>query len=388
MANEMLFPKQIKRQFKNSLVADEVFANSADRMDYLNSPICYAGQIVTQSDTGEAFIINKTCTGFIKLSSAGDVSFKIVDVYSSLPTADKPTADTVFYVKKDEVDAVETSITHEKGFYIYDLENDNFVAIGGRDEKTEKTFGADPVMAGVGGIKVGDSILGKNAYETLQMILYPETAPIVKLSLDKDNVYEIGTTVGAVTISAQVTKKSYPIDEIKINVDGADVVDNTDTDTIKDGYTATYSHTVGDNHTDVLIKATAIAGTTTTEESTNIKFVRASFYGTDSVNSTAYTTSGEVRALGNKSLTLKSGSKFNISIPLGAKMVSIALPTGLLIKSIKYVEAFNTEVLDVFSASTVSVEGASGYVSESYNLYTYIPDLEYTQAVTYSVEIV
>ena len=68
MANEMLFPKQIKRQFKDSLVADEVFANSADRMDYLNSPIAYAGQIVTQSDTGEAFIINKTITGFIKLS--------------------------------------------------------------------------------------------------------------------------------------------------------------------------------------------------------------------------------------------------------------------------------------------------------------------------------
>ena len=39
MANEMLFPKQIKRQFKDSLVADEVFANSTDRMDYLNSPI-------------------------------------------------------------------------------------------------------------------------------------------------------------------------------------------------------------------------------------------------------------------------------------------------------------------------------------------------------------
>lgn len=385
MANQLIFPKQIKRQFKDSLVADEVFSNSADRMDYLNSPICYAGQIVTQSDTGEAFIINKTCTGFIKLSSASDASFKIVEKYSSLPTTDKPTADTVFYVKKDEVDAVDISVTHEKGFYIYDLENDAFVAIGGGDGKT---FGADPVMAEVGGIKVGDSVLGKNAYETLQMILFPETAPLVKLSLDNDNVFEIGETVGAVTISAQVTKKSYPIDEIKINIDGTDVVDNTDTDAIKDGYTATYSHTVADNHTDVLIKATAIAGTTTTEKSTNIKFVRASFYGTDSVNATAYTTSDEVRALANKSLSLKSGSKFNISIPVGAKMVSIALPTGLLIKSIKYVEAFNTEVLDVFSASTVSVEGANAYTSESYNLYTYVPDLEYTQTVTYSVEIV
>lgn len=384
MTSQMLFPKQLKRQFKDSLVADEVFANSADRMDYLNSPIAYAGQIVTQSDTGEAFIINKTITGFIKLSSAGDVSFKIVDVYSSLPTADKPTADTVFYVKKDEVDAVDTGVTHEKGFYIYDLENDAFMAIGGGDGKT---FGADPVMAEVGGIKVGDSVLGKNAYETLQMILFPETAPLVKLTLDKDNVFELGETVGAVTISAQVTKKSYPVDEIKINVDGVDVVDNTDTDTIKDGYTATYAHTVADDHTTVEIKATAIAGTTTTEETTSIKFVRASFYGTDSVNATAYTLSSEVRALANKSLSLKSGSKFNISIPVGAKMVSIALPTGLSIKSIKYVEAFNTEVLDVFSTSTVSVEGANAYTSESYNLYTYVPALEYTQAVTYAVEI-
>ena len=383
MTQQMLFPSQFKRQFKDSLIADEVFANSSDRMDYLNSPIAYAGQLVTQSDTGEAFVINSTITGYIKLGSASDVSFKIVEKYSNLPTTDKPTSDTVFYVKKDEVDAVETSITHEKGFYIYDLENDKFVVIGGGDGKT---FGADPVMVNVGGIKVGDSVLGKNAYETLQMILYPETAPLVALSLDKANVFEIGETVGAVTISAQVTKKSYPIDEIKINVNGADVVDNTDTNTIKDGYTATYSHTLADNHTDVLIKATAIAGTTTTEKSTNIKFVRASFYGTDSVNSTAYTTSDEVRAL-TKSLTLKSGSKFNISIPTGTKMVVIALPTGLSVKSVKYVEAMNTEVKDIFAESTVSVEGANAYLAESYKLLTYIPDLAFTQNVTYSVEI-
>ena len=383
MTQQMLFPSQFKRQFKDSLIADEVFANSSDRMDYLNSPIAYAGQLVTQSDTGEAFVINSTITGYIKLGSASDVSFKIVEKYSNLPTTDKPTSDTVFYVKKDEVDAIETNITHEKGFYIYDLENDKFVVIGGGDGKT---FGADPVMANVGGIKVGDSVLGKNAYEALQMILYPETAPLVALSLDKDNVFEIGETVGAVAISAQVTKKSYPIDEIKINVNGVDVVDNTDTDTIKDGYTATYSHTVADNHTDVLIKATAIAGTTTTEKSTNIKFVRASFYGTDSVNSTAYTTSDEVRAL-TKSLTLKSGSKFNISIPTGAKMVVIALPTGLSVKSVKYVEAMNTEVKDIFAESTVSVEGANAYLAESYKLLTYIPDLAFTQNVTYSVEI-
>lgn len=383
MTQQMLFPSQFKRQFKDSLIADEVFANSSDRMDYLNSPIAYAGQLVTQSDTGEAFVINSTITGYIKLGSASDVSFKIVEKYSNLPTTDKPTSDTVFYVKKDEVDAVETSVTHEKGFYIYDLENDNFVVIGGGDGKT---FGADPVMVNIGGIKIGDSVLGKNAYETLQMILYPETAPLVALSLDKANVFEIGETVGAVTISAQVTKKSYPIDEIKINVNGVDVVDNTDTNTIKDGYTATYSHTVADNHTDVLIKATAIAGTTTTEKSTNIKFVRASFYGTDSVNSTAYTTSDEVRAL-TKSLTLKSGSKFNISIPTGAKMVVIALPTGLSVKSVKYVEAMNTEVKDIFAESTVSVEGANAYLAESYKLLTYIPDLAFTQNVTYSVEI-
>ena len=383
MTSQMLFPSQFKRQFKDSVIADEVFANSSDRMDYLNSPIAYAGQLVTQSDTGEAFVINSTITGYIKLGSASDVSFKIVEKYSNLPTTDKPTSDTVFYVKKDEVDAIQTSITHEKGFYIYDLKNDKFVVIGGGDGKT---FGADPVMADVGGIKVGDSILGKNAYETLQMILYPETAPLVALSLDKANVFEIGETVGAVTISAQVTKKSYPIDEIKINVNGADVVDNTDTNTIKDGYTATYSHTVADNHTDVLIKATAIAGTTTTEKSTNIKFVRASFYGTDSVNSTAYTTSDEVRAL-TKSLTLKSGSKFNISIPIGAKMVVIALPDTLSVTSVKYVEGMNAEVKDIFTQTTVAVEGADGYTSATYKLYTYIPVLDFTQNVTYSVTL-
>lgn len=388
MAGKMLFPKQIQRQFKDSLVADEVFNNSSDRMDYLTNPTRYAGQIVTQKDTSEVFVINATEDGYVKLGTASDLSFKIVANYGALPKAGSPEElkmDMLFYCKEEYIDTgVDPNKTYKKGFWLFDLNTKTYISVGGNEETfTDNT----KIFKPVGGLTADYNAFGKTPFEVLHEMIYPTTAPIVELSLDKDALYEVGTTVGSVTITAKVTKMSYPIDEIDIDVDGVQVKNNTDVDSIKDGYTETHAFTPSDDHTDVTIKATAKAGTTNKEETTYIKFARAGFYGTDSVNSTTYTTSDEVRALSGKSVGIKSKDKFNINIPVGAKMVVIAIPNTLSVKTIKYVEAFNTEVLDVFTEGTISVEGNNGYTADTYKLYTYIPDLAFTQAVTYSVEL-
>ena len=99
-------------------------------------------------------------------------------------------------------------------------------------------------------------------------------------------------------------------------------------------------------------------------------------------------TSDNIRALSGGVLGVAKGDKFNINIPTGSKEVIIAYPSNLgNVTSIKYVEAFNTEVSDVFVKNTVSVQDYNGANPTIYNVYVYKPDLIFTQDVNYSVEI-
>lgn len=116
-------------------------------------------------------------------------------------------------------------------------------------------------------------------------------------------------------------------------------------------------------------------------------FVRKTFYGTTDQD-TFDLTSDNIRALSGGVLGVTKGDKFNINIPTGSKEVIIAYPSVLGdVTSIKYVEAFNTEVSDVFVKNTVSVQDYNGANPTIYNVYVYKPDLIFTQDVNYSVEI-
>lgn len=116
-------------------------------------------------------------------------------------------------------------------------------------------------------------------------------------------------------------------------------------------------------------------------------FVRKTFYGT-TYQDTFDLTSDNIRALSSGVLGVAKGDKFNINIPTGSKEVIIAYPSVLGdVTSIKYVEAMNTEVSDVFVKNTVSVQDYSGSNPTIYNVYVYKPDLIFTQDVNYSVEI-
>lgn len=381
-------PISFKRQYNSSLVEDEVFETAQSRLDYLSSGLAYAGQIVAQSDDASVYVVNSTVDGYIKLGSSADISFKIVTDYNSLPSGgDVPTSNTVFYCVKDYVDnsIVDNPVTYDSGFYLYDIAQSKYIKISSE----EQTFSEnEAVFSPVGGLTATYNANGKTAFEVLHEMLYPTTPPIVKLS-PVSKVYEIGETVGALNIKLDVTKKSFPIDKIDITANSVNIFskDGSDGTVVKDGGSFTCSHTPTENDTNITLKATVTAGATTGEVESILSFARASFYGTDSANNVAYTTSGEVRTLANKVLGAKAGSKFTINIPTGAKMVVIAVPSTLNLGTVKYVEGMNAEVKNIFVQSTVSVEGAEGYTAETYNLYTYVPVSAYVNTATYNVTL-
>lgn len=374
----MLWPMPFERQFKGPIEQYSVFENTSARMDYLNNPLRYAGQIVAQKDTGEVFVINATETAYIPIGGSA-ASIKIVEDYDALLTEPTPVSDEIFYVKKDSLS--EPSKT--KGFYLYDLENATYIILSSAKDTFSET---DGIYKDFLGIPKGTSIYGKTDHEVLQDALFPVVPPEIVLT-PKDTVYEIGSIVGALNVKADVKKTKYPIDQIIIDADGSNILDNSTSSDVKDGGSFTASYTVPTSDTDSIITCTAKAGSTTGTKTSKITFARNTFYGTDSTNNTAYTTSAEVRALGNTKLGAKAGDILTINIPTGAKMVVIAVPDTLSVTSVKYVEGMNAEVKDIFTQTTVAVEGTNGYTSATYKLYTYVPVLDFTQNVTYSVKL-
>ena len=68
---------------------------------------------------------------------------------------------------------------------------------------------------------------------------------------------------------------------------------------------------------------------------------------------------------------LKAGSKFSITIPVGALRVVFAYPATLRdVSSVLDVNGLGAEIKSGFTQSTVSVEGADGYTAIEYKVYT------------------
>lgn len=387
MASYIEVPFSFKKQYAGSLVEDMVFATSQERLNHLTSGLAYPGEIVVQSDTSKIYVVNSTTSGYVAIGSSADLSFAIVTDYNSLPKDDDaPTADKLFYVKEDYIDTgVDPNTTYKKGFYLYDLLNTKYIKVSSEEETFTENYA---IFNPVGGLSKDYNAYGKNTFEVLHEMLYPVTAPSIKLT-PIDTVYEIGSTVGALNIEAVVTKRSYPIDTLKISVDGVPLVDKgvADVADIKDGGTFTTAHTPTAKDSDIVIECAVTAGTTNATETSTLKFARASFYGTDSANNVAYTTSDEVRALSGKVLGSKAGDKITINIAPNSKMVVVALPTGRTISSAIYVEGMNAEIKDIFALTNVAVEGAEAYTTETYNVYTYIPVNPFEKTATYKITL-
>ncbi len=162
------------------------------------------------------------------------------------------------------------------------------------------------------------------------------------------------------------------------------------TDGISYGISASVSYTAGNppkNNAGTPIPSLAIsAGTATDTADGTLTGYRNSFWGTTE-NKNAIN-SAVIRALIPSRKALSNGSKFSVSIPVGAIRVLIAYPATLRdVSSITDENGLGAEIKSSFALQTVSVFGADLYSAIDYKVYS----LEYAEpnntANTYNVTI-
>lgn len=245
--------------------------------------------------------------------------------------------------------------------------------------------------------KVGEFDLAEEITEADKMTLNEAINRILHLNVDPEatlevtkmtTLMEIGQSVQNPQLrlvftslgNATVTNIQFLKNDVEINnqtfVDGTTEYKYDDINTVSSNvvYKAVITYNFG-------------KGDKTLIKTFRTDFVRKTFYGTTNQD-TFDLTSDNIRSLSGSKLGVKKGDKININITQGSTEVILAYPSILGdVTSIKYVEAFNTEVSDVFVKNTVSVQDVNGTNPTVYNVYVYRPDLVFTQDVNYSVEI-
>lgn len=343
-----------------------------------------------QSDTGEVFVIVKNAEGNLeyKMASSTACKFDITTNYETMVGGTTPAVDTIFYVKEDTVDPDEpTTIIHEQGFYMYVKDEDQYIELTFiSDTKFVETEGT---TMEVGGLPEGSILTGMTDHAVLKKMLFPDAAPVITAFTPISAAYEMGTTVGELTLSVSVVKKTYPIDSIKFYANDVEIPAALGDVSEGGTFTVTYSDLETNVDTDVTLKVVVSDATMPDVSKTSkITFARKGFYGSDTADNTAPTTSAQIRALAGSKLGIKKGDKLTIDVPVGTKMVVLSYPASLGdVASILFRESLNMEIKTSFVASSVDVEGADGYTADAYKTLTYIPAIPISQASHFDVTI-
>ena len=380
----LLMPMSIERMFAGALDASSVFANETDRLAYLTNPIAYAGQVVSQSDTGEIFVVVKNAAGryeYVGVVGGGECKYDISESYETMTAATKPATNKIYYLMNDYTDNAD--VTYESGFWLYSVADDRYIELSfSSDTKFTETEGT---MVELGGLKAGTVVTGWTDHKALQAALFPATSPSITSFTPASTVNEIGTEVGTITLSATVVKKTNPITSVTFYAN--DVAIETITTDVANGGVFSKDYTFENADTDVVFKVVISDGILPdTTKSSTFSFVRNGFYGTDT-DATELTTSDQVRALTSVK-NVKKGSTFTIQVPVGANKVVIAFPSTLgELKSVIFKESMNAEIASVFNKTTTQVEGANAYTSTEYNIYQYIPATPFSQVSTFNVTV-
>lgn len=380
----MLMPMAIERMFAGALDASSVFANETDRLAYLTNPIAYAGQVVSQADTGEIFVIVKNAGGnfeYIGVVGGGECKYDISESYETMTAGAKPATNKIYYLMNDYTD--DADVTYESGFWLYSVGEDKYIELSfASDTKFTETEGT---MVELGGLKAGTVVTGWTDHKALQAALFPATSPSITSFTPASTVNEVGTEVGVVTLSATVVKKTNPITSVTFYAN--DVAIETITTDVANGGTFSKDYTFENSDTDVVFKVIVSDGILPdTTKSVTYSFARNGFYGTNT-DATPLSTSDQIRALTAIS-NIKKGKTFNIQVPIGAKNVIICYPSTLgELASVKFVESMNAEISSVFTKTPIQVEGNNNYSSTEYNCYQYIPSVEFSQVSTFAVTI-
>ena len=111
------------------------------------------------------------------------------------------------------------------------------------------------------------------------------------------------------------------------------------------------------------------------------------FYKGDTGTS-APTTDVQLRALTNSSIEAANGLSFSINIPAGSTRVVFAYRTVYqAVSSVVYVQGGNSQMKDLFTETTISVNGLNGTAPANYRVYTYLPEAAFGDTSTFTVTI-
>ena len=252
---------------------------------------------------------------------------------------------------------------------------------------------------------------GKNLKQVFDSIYVTEknptiTQPAVTLNAPNNKAYEVGSTVTP-TYTATLSSGSYQYGPATgITATGWTVTDtdqhsattNTgsfDAFTVEDdtNYTITATATYGDgaipvtnvgnNYTSGQIKAGSKSKT-----SAAITGYRCGFYGT-LTDKTGEINSALVRSLSGKTTSAPSnGTKWTLSIPVGATRLVFAYPATLRdVSSVTDTNGMGAEVKSAFTKYDVNVEGANGYTAAAYKVYVMDLASANDTANTYTITI-
>ena len=111
-------------------------------------------------------------------------------------------------------------------------------------------------------------------------------------------------------------------------------------------------------------------------------------YFIGSTTNTDTLTSDIIRGLQQKRNGAYSAGTVNYQVPVGAARVIIACPaTNTGMTKVINQSALNADVTDTFTETQVSVEGANGYSSTEYNVWTFTPPAVYAQVANLAITL-
>lgn len=154
-------------------------------------------------------------------------------------------------------------------------------------------------------------------------------------------------------------------------------------------YKATATHGAGvtakDNLGSDSNPAVAIAAGTKSKETAAYTPFRNYFYGATAEKPTL--NSDYIRSLTKSGKAYAAGT-LTINVPVGAQRVAIAcIATAKGVTKVINETAMNADVTSTFTKSTVSVEGANGYLAKDYNVWVFEPAVAYGNAAVLKVTL-
>ena len=295
----------------------------------------------------------------------------------------------------------ETELGTQRTAYIYDSDNDSFIALSGNYNADNVFFSDDITLAGdytaVGNVKLNEGKLqskGKSISELFDQIFTKEleptiTQPSLTITLGSTGSHEVGTILNPIyKITFNKGSYQYGPSDTGVTVTGSSATFDGETLTGLEGTFRAYTVQEGSkqatataSYSDGVFAKTNLGNTSATAKITagscsntsgSITGVRYSFWNKNSSdvnvsNLTSDTVRGYTKFTGNK-LTIST-------VGAGVDNIIIALPSSKTISKVIMPVSNNADVTSEFKliSSTVSVSGANGNLPVSYNIYKYRP---------------